>query len=112
MSDLNDLYKEADQMKDEGNLEDAIAKLKELLEKDESHTLSHLALAVLYGRVNQHDDAIRHGERACELDSKDAFNFTAMSVTYQRAWAGTQNQLYIQKAEDAKARADMVQAQG
>ena len=112
MADLNELYKEADQLKDEGQLQEAIAKLNELLAQDDSHVLSHLALAVLYGRVDRHDDAIRHGEKACELDPTDAFNFTAMSVTYQRAWAGTQDQVYIQKAEEAKARADMVQYGG
>lgn len=109
MSDLMQMYKEADKLKDEGQLDEAIAKLQELLEKDENHVLSHLALAVIYGRVNKHEEAVKHGQRACEIDSNDPFNFTAMSVTFQRAWQGTQKQEFIQMAEDAMARAHMLE---
>ena len=110
MSDeLNALYNEAEQLKDSGKLEESISMLKDLLAKDEGHVLSHLALAVLYGRVDQHDKAVEHGKKACELDPNDAFNFTAMSVTYQRAWQGTQRNEYIQLAEDAMARAHALQ---
>ena len=44
-----------------------------------------------------------------EIEPEDAFNFTAMSVTYQRAWQGTQNNEYIQLAEDAMAQAHNLQ---
>ena len=108
---VNELYKKADQLKDEGKYDEAIQTLHELLQVDESHTLSHLALAVLYGKVGQHELAVQHGQRACELDPQDPFNFTAMSVTYQRAWAGTQDQQYITKAEDAMAKAQMLAQQ-
>ena len=110
MSDLHALYAEAEKLKDAGNLEEAIGKLQEIIEQDDSFILAHLTLAVLYGRVNKHEEAVRHGEKACELEPDEAFNFTAMSVTYQRAFAGTQNQQYIQMAEDAMARAHMIQA--
>jgi len=110
MSDLHTLYDEAEKLKDAGNLEEAIGKLQEIIEQDDSFILAHLTLAVLYGRVNKHEEAVRHGEKACELEPDEAFNFTAMSVTYQRAFAGTQNQQYIQMAEDAMARAHMIQA--
>lgn len=109
MSDLMQMYKEADKLKDDGQLEEAIAKLVELLAQDEKHVLSHLALAVLYGRVGKHEDAVKHGQRACEIDENDPFNFTAMSVTFQRAWQGTQKQEFIQLAEDAMARAHMLE---
>lgn len=105
MSDVDRLYNESDQLKAEGKYDEAIAKLAEALDLDESHVLSHLALAVLYGKVGKHEDAIRHGQRACELDPSDPFHFTAMSVTYQRAWQGTQRQEYIQLAETAMAKA-------
>lgn len=109
MSDVNAMYNDAEKLKDEGKLDEAIAKLNELLASDSSHVLSHLALAVIYGRVNQHEKAVEHGNRACELDPSDPFNFTAMSVTYQRAWQGTQKQEYIQLAEDAMAKAHALQ---
>jgi tetratricopeptide (TPR) repeat protein len=108
MSSL-DLYREAEALRDSGKLEEAIAKLTELLQEDPGHVLSHLALAVLYGKVGQHEEAIRHGQRACELDPTDPFNFTAMSVTFQRAWQGTQNPQYIRMAEDAMAHSHMLE---
>ena len=109
MNEIDQLYNEAEKLKDDGRLEDAVAKLNELLARDESHTLSHLALAVIYGRLGKHEDAVKHGQRACEVDPNDPFCFTAMSVTYQRAWQGTQRQEYIQLAEDAMARAHALQ---
>lgn len=110
MASAAELYNEAEKLKDDGQYDNAIAKLNEALEADSSHVLSHLALAVLYGKVNQHEKAVQHGQRACELDPSDSFNFTALSVTFQRAYAGTQNSQYIQMAEDAMARSHMMNA--
>ena len=109
MADLTAMYDEADKLKDEGKHDEAIEKLKAVLAEDENYTLAHLALAVLYGRINKHEDAVRHGQKACELEPEEAFNFTAMSVTFQRAFAGTQNRDYISLAEDAMAKANALQ---
>ena len=67
--------------------------------------IAHLALARVYTKTGQHDLAIQHAEKACELEPTDFMNFTAMSVTYQQAWAGTKEQIYITKAEEAMAKA-------
>lgn len=109
MSELDKRYREAEALKDQGQLPEAIAVLKSILEEDAGHVVSHLALAVLYGRVGEHEEAVQHGQRACELEPTDPFNFTALSVTYQRAWQGTQRQEYIQLAESAMARAHMLE---
>lgn len=106
---LDVMYAAAEAKKRAGDLPGAIQELTALLETDPRHVLSHLALAVLYGRVQQHEDAIRHGELACQIDPNDPFNFTALSVTYQRAWQGTKVQQYIQMAESAMARAHALQ---
>ena len=105
MSDVNEMYNAAERLKDQGKFQEAIDQLEALLATEPRHVLTHLALAVLYGKVGRHEDAVAHGQKACEIDPSDAFNFTAMSVTYQRAWAGTQNSQYIQLAEEAMARA-------
>jgi Flp pilus assembly protein TadD len=97
-----ELYREHEQLKDAGKLAEAAAALEKLLEQDASHTLAHAALAVLYGKLNRHEDAIRHGLKVCELEPEDPFSFTAMSVTFQRAGR-------IPEAEDAMARARMLQ---
>jgi Flp pilus assembly protein TadD len=111
MPTVDELYKESEQFRREGKHEEAIARLEELQKQDEGHVLSHLALAVLLGKVNRHADAVRHAERAVQLEPTDTFNWTALSVTYQRAFEGTQDRQYIYKAEEAKARAAQMQFQ-
>lgn len=98
----DELYDEADRLKDAGKLEEAAAKMEEIVRHDDTYALAHTALAVIYTKLKQHDAAIRHGLRACELEPNDPFNFTSMSVTFQRAGK-------IQEAEDAMARARMMQ---
>lgn len=109
MATAQELYQEGEQLKEEEKLEEAVAKLGDALSEDENHILSHMMLAVLCGRLGQHLKAVSHGERACELEPEDAINFTALSVTYQRAYDGTQDMSFIQKAEEAMARAQMIQ---
>ena len=110
MSDIHTRYNEVEKLIDEEKFDEAIAGLESILAEDEAFVLAHLALARVYTKTGQHAEAIAHGEKACELEPTDAFNFTALSVTYQRAWAGTQEQQYIAKAEDAMAKAQQIQA--
>ena len=113
MSDVKTLYQESEELKEQGQLDQAIAKLNEALQIDADHVLSHLALAVLYGRVDQHEKAIEHGERACQLEPSESFNFTALSVTYVRALqASPQNEHLKLKAEEAMERSKMMQGMG
>ncbi len=102
MPESHVLYDEAEKLKDAGKLDEAAAKLNELLAADPGHVLAHYALAVIYTRLKRHDEAIRFASRACELDPNDPFAFTQLSVTYQRAGK-------IMEAEDAMARARMLQ---
>ena len=104
MSDVVKLYDEADKLKDEGKLEEAATKLFEALEVDENYALAHSALAVVQQRLGKHEDAVKHAKRAAELEPNDPFSFTALSVTFQRAYAGTNNQDYIRLAEEAMER--------
>lgn len=102
MPTKEELYDEADRLKDAGKLEEAAAKLEELAAQEPGFALAHSALAVIYGRLKRHDDAIRHGLTVCQLEPNDPFSFTAMSVTFQRAGK-------IPEAEEAMARARMMQ---
>ena len=111
MTDIHARYNEVEKLIDDEKFDDAITGLTAIVADDDSFVLAHLALARVYTKTGQHDLAIAHGENACELEPDDAFNFTALSVTYQRAWAGTQQQQFIAKAEDAMAKAQMLQAQ-
>ena len=109
MSDLHTKYNAVEKLIDQENFDEAIAGLNEIVAEDETFVLAHLALGRVYTKTGQHELAIKHAEKACELEPNDSFNFTALSVTYQRAWAGTQDQQYIVKAEDAMARAQQLQ---
>jgi Flp pilus assembly protein TadD len=110
-SDPHALYAKAEALMDGGQLEEAVPQLQEVLKADEQFTLAHLALARVLTKLGRHGEAIQHGQKACELEPSDPFSFTALSVTYQRAWAGTQDQKFIQLAEDAMARARQLEAQ-
>ena len=109
MADVHELYDQADQLKVEGKLDEAVAKYGEILVDDPDYALAHAALAVVYGRMGKHDSAIEHARRVCEIAPEDPFSHTQLSVIYQRPYAGTNNPQFIQDAEDAMARSQMLQ---
>lgn len=108
MADAVALYNEADKLKEEGKLEEAAARLEEAIQADDKYALAHSGLAVVLQRLGKHEDAIEHAKKVCDLEPNDPFSYTALSVTYQRAYAGTGNHAYIQMAEDAMARSQML----
>jgi tetratricopeptide (TPR) repeat protein len=110
MADPVALYDEADKLKDAGKLEEAAAKLNEAIETDSNYVLAHAALAVVLQKLGRHEEAIQHAQKVCELEPDDPFSFTALSVTYQRAFAGTNNMQYIRMAEDAMERSRILQS--
>lgn len=105
MSQAAQLESEATVLRNEGKYEEAIEKLKQALELDANFVLAHLGLAVLYHNIGDWANSVLHGEKAVEIEPEDQFNYSALSVTYQRAFEGTRDTTYIEKAEDAKAKA-------
>ena len=93
------IEKEAEQLKNDGKFTESIAKYKEALAIDDAFVRGHLALSVLYHKTEQHAESVEHGEQAYKLEPDDAFNAAALSVTYQRAFEGTRDPIYIEKAE-------------
>ena len=98
------LEREADQLKVDGKPDEAIAKLQAALAIDETFVRGHLGLSVLFNTAGDYEKSVAHAERAVELEPNDPFNMAALSVTYQRAFEGTKDPIFIQKAEDALAR--------
>ena len=111
MAAEDELYAEGEKLKDQGQHEEATAKFEQALAANGNFALAHYALAVMYGKAGRHEEAVKHGQRACELEPDDPFAFTAMSVTYQRAFADTRNPAYIGQAEEAMGRAHALQFQ-
>lgn len=116
MPTANELFKAAEQAKREAdttrlpeNYEAAIKKYEEVVAADSNHVIAHMTLAVLYGKVGKHREAIEHSERAVQLEPGEVFNYSALSTTYQRAFEATQDRQYIFKAEEAKHRGQELQ---
>jgi tetratricopeptide (TPR) repeat protein len=109
MPDTTQLYDEGDRLKDEGKLDEAVAKFEEALALEPDYALAHSALAVVLQRMDKHDEALKHAKKVCELEPDDPFSFTALSVTFQRAYAGTNNMEYIQLAEEAMEKSRQLQ---
>ena len=110
MADPVALYDEADKLKDAGKLDDAVAKLTEALATDPNYALAHSALAVMLQKLGRHEEAIQHAQKVCELEPDDPFSYTALSVTFQRAFAGTNNVQFIRMAEDAMEKSRILQS--
>lgn len=104
LSEVDQMYDQAEQLRAAGQLEESAAKFREALELDPKYALAHSALAVVYTDLGRHDDAVRHAQSVCELEPNDAFSYSALSVTCMRAGK-------IPEAEDAMARARMLQQQ-
>ena len=102
------LEKEADALKADGKNDEAIAKLTEALALDDQFVRGHMGLSVLYHLVGDYAKSCHHAEQVVEIEPEDQFNWSALSVTYQRAFEGTRDPAYIQKAEDAMAKSRMV----
>lgn len=104
MSNVAERYREAEKLKNAGQVEEAAKVLTDLLEHEPTHALSHMTLARIYTGLGRHEEAVSHAEAACQLEPDDAINFSLLSLTYQKAYAGTGDLRYIRMAEDAMAR--------
>ena len=98
----NELYDEGTALKEQGDLDGAVAKWQEILAIDPDYVLAHMALGVHLQKLGRNDEAIKHAVRVTELEPNDSFSFTQLSVIYQRCGK-------IPEAEDAMAKAHAVQ---
>jgi tetratricopeptide (TPR) repeat protein len=94
----NELYDQAVDLKENGEREQAIAKLEEAIALDPRFAIGHGMLAKLYVDLAEADKAIAHAKKVVELEPDDTFSYTALSVIYQRCGR-------IPEAEHAKAMA-------
>jgi len=105
MPTSDELYDAAIKLRDAGDLAGAAIKLQEIERGDPNHSLTHSALAVILQKLGRFDEAIAHAVKVTELEPSDPFSFTQLSVIFQRCGR-------IPEAEDAMARARMMQGGG
>lgn len=85
MDTIEDRYDEAIALKEAGNLKEAVAKLEKLVEDAPDYALAHAGLSVFYSKQEQHDQAVNHAQKVCELDPDDPFSYMSMSLICQKA---------------------------
>ncbi|MBT4867713.1 MAG: hypothetical protein HON53_21645 [Planctomycetaceae bacterium] len=102
MTTPDEMYDEANALKDQGDLEGAVGKLEEILKADPNHVLTHAALGVHLQKLGRLEESVAHAVKVTELEPNDSFSFTQLSVICMRCGK-------IQEAEDAMARAREIQ---
>jgi Flp pilus assembly protein TadD len=102
MDARDERYAAAENLKNAGDLAGAVAALEALVAEHPDFALAHSALAAWCTRLERHADAVRHARRVVELEPRDPFSVTALSVACMRAGL-------IPEAEDALARSRMLQ---
>lgn len=80
-----EIYDEAIQLQQAGQIEAAIEKLHQLLQQDPQYALAHAALSVFYGKVGRHEEAVAHAQKVCQLEPEDPFSYVALSLVCQKA---------------------------
>lgn len=102
MSSRDERYAAAEKLKDAGDLAAAVTAMEALVAEESDFALAHSALAAWCTRLERHEQAVRHARRVVELEPRDPFSYTALSVACMRAGL-------IPEAEDALARSRMLQ---
>lgn len=95
-------YDEAIELQQNGQLDEAVAKLEQLVADHPDYSLAHAALSVFYQQLDRNDEAVEHAGKVCELEPEDPFSFVAMSTICQKAGR-------IAEAEQALAQAHQAQ---
>ena len=104
-------YDEAITLQQEGKMEEAVAKLQELLQQDPNYALGHAALSVFFSREEKHDQAVEHGQKVCDLEPEDPFSFVAMSLICQKAGKLAEAEEAMSQARQAQMAAQENQSQ-
>jgi len=99
------IYDEAIALQQAGKVDEAIAKLHELLAADPAYALAHSALSVFYSRQENHDAALEHAQKVCELEADDPFSFVALSLLSQKAGRIADAERALMMARQAQAAA-------
>ena len=98
-----EMYDEAVALQEKGKVEEAVAKLHDLLKEAPEYALAHAALSKFYGLLEKHDEAVEHAKKVCELEPEDSFSFVAMSMICQKADRMAEAEQAMMQAQAAAA---------
>ena len=98
-----EMYDEAIALQGEGQVEEAVGKLNDLLQESPDYALAHAALSKFYSVLENHDKAVEHAKKVCELEPDDSFSFVAMSMICQKADRMGEAEEAMGQARDAAA---------
>ena len=99
------LYRQANRQKAAGDLEGAVDTLETLIRHHPTFVPARVAASTYLERLGRRDEALGHAKKVPELEPDDAFSYTHLSVICQRCGL-------IPEAEDAMAKARMIQMRG
>ena len=85
MPTIDERYDEAIKLQESGDLDGAVGALEAVLADQPDYALAHAALSVYYGKQENHDKAVEHAEKMCELEPDDPFSHMAKSIVCQKA---------------------------
>jgi len=67
------------EMQKDGQLDEAIAALHQLVEKYPDYALAYAALGAYYSQKEQFDDSMTHCRKYCQLEPNDPFGYAILS---------------------------------
>ncbi|OHB83198.1 MAG: hypothetical protein A2V98_08935 [Planctomycetes bacterium RBG_16_64_12] len=105
MPTKEETYDQAIKLHEDGNVEESVGKLHDLLQEDPDYALAHAALSVFYGKLEKHAQAVEHAQRVCDLEPEDPFSFVAMSLVCQKAGLLREAEHALMQARQAQAAA-------
>ncbi|MBN1912565.1 MAG: tetratricopeptide repeat protein [Pirellulales bacterium] len=102
MPTSSERFDEAIQHQQQGDVEAAIGQLESLLGDEPDYALAHAALSVFYSQQSEHEKAVQHGQKVCELEPNDPFSFVAMSLICQKAGKTSEAEQALMQARQAE----------
>jgi len=80
MPTVDQLYDEAIDLQQAGNLGEAVGKLEGLIADHADYALGHAALSVFYGKLDRQDEAVKHAERGPKNGHAEAVYRTTRGI--------------------------------
>lgn len=98
MPNPDEIYDEAIKLQESGKLEEAVGKLEQLVGEHPDFALAHAGLSVFYGKLDRHEEAVKHAWKVCDLEPDDPFSFMALSIVCQKAGKTTEAEQAMNRA--------------